>query len=110
MSSLSNDLDRFLKSDGLRILIESGAVRIDSEEPLAADDTEDFADMDLDHLDADALEDLLEKAEDLLDDLNEQEPEDEGSEEHELWEDRLSETEDFIERTLDRLDDLEDNQ
>ena len=33
MSNLTNDLDRFLKTDGLRILIESGAIRTEPYEP-----------------------------------------------------------------------------
>ena len=107
MGSLTNDLDRFLKTDGLRILIESGVVRSEPYEPLTVDDINDFAAMDLEILSAEALEDLLDKAEDLLDDLEDAEPEDEGGEEHNLRESRLSETEDFIDRIRDRLDELE---
>lgn len=108
MADLTNDPDKFLKTDGLRILIESGVVRTEPYEPLTVDDIDDFADMDLDELDADHLEDLLDRAEDLRDELEDDEPDDEGSEEHDIWEDRLSETEDFIDRIQDRLDELED--
>ena len=45
MSNLVNDLDKFLKTDGLRILIESGAVRTEPYEPLTVDDIDDFAEM-----------------------------------------------------------------
>ena len=64
MGSLTSDLDRFLKTDGLRILIESGAVRTGPWEPLTADDIEDFAFMNLDALDRDTLArfDRLQKA------------------------------------------------
>ena len=109
MASLTNDLDRFLKTDGLRILIESGVVRTEPYEPLTVDDIDDFAAMDLDEIDADHLEDLLEKAEDLRDELEDGEPDDEGNEEHNLWENRLFETEEFIDRIQDRLDELEED-
>ena len=42
MSNLSDDLDRFLKTDGIRILIESGTVRTEPYEPLTEDDIENF--------------------------------------------------------------------
>ena len=98
MGSLTSDLDRFLKTDGLRILLESGAVRAEPYKPLTVDDIGGFAAMDLETLDTNRLEDLLEKAEDLRDTLEEQEPGIENSAEHDLWENRLSETEDFIDR------------
>lgn len=104
MADLTNDPDKFLKTDGLRILIESGVVRTEPYEPLTVDDIDDFADMDLDDLDTDRLEDLLYMAEDLRDDLEDDEPDDEDSEEYNLWSDRLSETEDFIDRIQYRLD------
>ena len=110
MADLTNDLDKFLKTDGLRILIESGVVRTEPYEPLTVDDIDDFADMNLDGLDADHLEDLLDSAEDLRDELEDDEPEDEDSEEYNLWSDRLSETEDFIDRIQGRLDELEDDE
>ena len=109
MSSLTNDLDRFLKTDGLRILIESGAVRTEAYKPLTMEDIGGFAAMDLDSLDADRLEDLLDRAEDLLDELEDDEPGGGDSEAHDLWEDRLSETEDLIDRIRDRLDELEED-
>ena len=109
MASLTSDLDKFLKTDGLRILIESGAVRTESYEPLAVDDIDDFAEMDLANKTTEDLEFLLDLAEDLLDELEDDEPDD-GSEEHDLWENRVSETEDFIDRIQDRLDELEDEE
>ena len=110
MAGLTNDLDKFLKTDGLRILIESGAVRTEPYEPLTVDDIDDFADMDLDEPCTDRLEDLLDMAEDLRDELESDEPGDEDSDEYSLWCDRLSETEDFIDRIRDRLDELEDDE
>ena len=110
MASLTSDLDKFLKTDGLRILVESGAVRTEPYEPLTVEDIDDFADMSLDELDTDHLEDLLEKAEDLRDDLEDEEPDDENSNEYDLWSNRLSETEDFIDRIQERLDELEDEE
>ena len=37
MSNLSEDLDRFLKTDGIRILIESGVIKTDPRNPPADD-------------------------------------------------------------------------
>ena len=109
MSSLTNDLDRFLKTDGLRILIESGAVRTEAYKPLTMEDIGGFAAMDLDSLGTDRLEDLLDRAEDLLEELEDGEPDGGDSEAHGLREDRLSETEDLIDRIRDRLDELEED-
>ena len=110
MGNLVNDLDRFLKTDGLRILIESGAIRTEPYEPLTVNDIDDFAAMDLNELDADHLEDLLDKAEDLHDDLEDDEPGDPESDEYSLWAYRLSETMDFIDRIQNRLDELEEDE
>ena len=106
MSNLVNDLDKFLKTDGLRILIESGAVRTEPYEPLTVEDIDDFAEMDLENKTTEDLEFLLDLAEDLLDELEDDEPAND-SEEHDLWENRHSETEDFIDRIQDRLDEAE---
>lgn len=108
MGNLSDDLDRFLRSEGRRILMDAEGVKTEPFEPLTEADIEDFDSMNLEHLDADALEDLLEKAEELQDDMEDREPEDESSEEHDLWEDQLSRVEDFMDRIQDRLDDLEE--
>ena len=109
MGNPNDDLDRFLKTDGLRILIESGAVRTEAYKPLTMEDIGGFAAMDLDSLDADRLEDLLDRAEDLLEELEDGEPDGGDSEAHGLREDRLSETEDLIDRIRDRLDELEED-
>ena len=115
MSSLTDDLDRFLKTDGLRIIFDSKGVRTEPYEPLTVNDIDDLSSMDLDKLDTDHLKDLMGKAEDLRDNLDDDEPDDdepddEDSEEYDLWEDRLSEVEDFIDRIQDRLDELEDEE
>ncbi len=107
MGNISDDLDKFLKTDGVRIIMDAGGVRTEPYEPLIVEDIDDFDSMDLEKLDESGLEDLLEKAEELRDDLQDEEPEDEESEEHGLWEKRLSETEVFIDRIRDRLDELE---
>lgn len=52
---------------------------------------------------------LLDLAEDLLDELEDEEPDDENSNEYDLWSNRLSETEDFIDRIQGRLDEPEDD-
>ena len=48
-------------------------------------------------------------SEDLLDELEDDEPGGVDSEAHGLWESRLSETESFIGRILDRLDEPEED-
>jgi len=98
MGSLSDDLDRFLKTDGLRIIRDSTNIRAGISEPLTEEDINDFDCMNLDELNTEDLEDLRDKAEDLRDHLEDQEPEDENSEEHALWEDKFFRIEDFIDR------------
>ena len=110
MSSLSDDLDRFLKTDGLRIIFASNSVRTAPCKPLTVNDIGGLRGMDLDELDADRLWDLMDSAEDLRDSLEDGEPGGEDSGEYDLWEDRLSEVEDFIGRIQDRLDELEDEE
>ena len=88
----------------------SGDIRTEPYEPLTAEDIDDFGSMNLENLDLAGLEDLLDKAEGLRDDLEGEEPEDEESEAHDLRESRLSETEDFIDRIRDRLNELEDKE
>ena len=110
MGSIREDLDKFLKTDGLRIMMGSNGTRVESYEPLTVNDIDDFGSMNLETLDKDGLKDLLDKAEELQDDLEDDEPEDEESEEHNLWEDRYSETEDFIDRIRDCLNELEDKE
>lgn len=107
MGNLCDDLDKFLKTDGLRIIMDSEGVRTEPYEPLTAEDIDDFADMNLDVLDKASLEDLQDKAEELRDDLEDLEPENDDSEEYAIWNNRLFETEDFIDRIRDRLDELE---
>lgn len=110
MGNLSDDLDRFLKTDGLRIVYDSHGVRIETYEPLTEEDIEDFDCMDLSNLNEDELEDLFDKADELRDDLEDKEPEDEDSKEYNLWKTHLSATEEFIDRIQERLDDLENDE
>lgn len=97
-----------MDNERIKIIMDDKGVRSEAYEPLTEEDIDDLGNMVLEELDEDGLEDLLEKAEELLDDLEEVEPEDEDSEEHDLWAGRLSEVEDFIDRVHDRLDELED--
>lgn len=108
MGNLRDDLDRFLRTDGIRILMDSDGIRTEPYDPLTEDNIDDFSSMNLEELGTDSLEDLLEKAEDLLDDLESDELDDDESEDHSLWEDRISETEDFIDRIRNRISELED--
>ena len=107
MSCLNDDLEKFLKSDGLRILMDSGIMQIRQADPLSAEETEELAAMDLDGMSRKELEELQDQAEDLLDDLEDEEPEDEDSEEYDDWEDKLSDVEAFISRIQERLDETE---
>ena len=107
MGNIRDDLDKFLKTDGIRIVMDAGGIRIGPCEPLTADDINNFKSMDLEELDETGLEDLLDKTEELRYDLEDEEPEDEQSKKHGLLEDNISETEDFIGRIQDRLDELE---
>ena len=108
MGNIQDDLDKFLKTDGIKIFTDAGGIRNKPCEPLTTDDIDDFSSMSLEGLDEAGLKDLLGKAEDLRDDLEDEEPEEE-SEEHDLWEDRFTETDNFIDRIQDRLDELKDN-
>ena len=103
MSCLYDDLEKFLKSDGIRILMDSGAVRVRRFDPLRAEDIENLEAMDLGGMSREELEELQERAEDLLDELEDSEPEDEGSEEHDGWEDQFSDVEEFIDRIQEQL-------
>ncbi len=109
MSNLRDDLDKFLKTDGVRIIMDAGGVRAEPYEPLTVEDIDGFDSIVLEELDETSLEDLLDYAEELRDDLEDDEPDNE-SEEHNLWEYRLCETENFIDRIRDRLDELEDEE
>ena len=75
-------------------------------DPLTEEDIEDLECMDLDELDLDSLKDLLDKAQDLLDEIYDREPIDMGDEAHEIWDLQLSEVEDFIDRVKSRIGDL----
>ncbi len=77
-------------------------------EPLTIEDIDNLDCMDLEELAREDLEDLLSKAEDLLDEVDSLEPENEFSEDHELWEARRSEVEDFIDRVNERIGELEE--
>ena len=73
-------------------------------EPLTEEDIEDFECMELEGLDKEGLADLLDKAEDLLDEMYDREPIDMGQEAHDIWDMQLSEVEDFIDRIREKLD------
>ena len=75
-------------------------------EPLTEEDIEDLECMELDELDRDSLENLLDKAEDLLDEIYDHEPIDMGEEAHDIWDLQLSEVEDFIDRVKSRIEEM----
>ena len=91
MGNANDDLDRFLKTDGIRIIFDAKGTRTEPLVPLTIDGI-DIDSIDLDELDTEALRDLLDKAEDLHDDL----------------EDKLSDIEDFMNEIRERLDESED--
>ncbi len=97
MGCLNDDLERFLKTDGIRMMASSKKSAADCE-PLTEEDIDDFDSMILEGLDKGSLEDLMSKAEDLMDELEDREPKNEDSAEYDLWEDRLCAVEDFIDR------------
>ena len=109
MGSIFDDLDRFLKTDGVKIVMDASGIRAGPYEPLTIDDIDDFDCMNLEELDESSLENLLDKVEELRDELEDDEPEEE-SEDHKLWEARICETEYFIDRIQDRLDELENQE
>ena len=91
MSNISDDLDRFLKSDGVRIVMDKNGTRA---EPYAAPTIDGYGritDIDPGGMNESTLNDLLDKAEEIKSDL----------------EDQLSDIEDLIDRIEDRLDELE---
>ena len=108
MGNLNNDLEKFLKSDGMRILMESGVVSVAANESLTDEEIENFISVDLDSLDVEELKDLQEKAEDLRDKVEMNEPEDEDSDEYDLWESQIIRIDDFLDDILDRLDEREE--
>lgn len=110
MGSLKDDLEKFLKTDGVRILIESGSVKIEPYEPLTEEDIDGLEEIDLGNMDQDALEALLDKLEDLQDTMEDEEPDDEDSEEYGQWEDNVSRIEDLLSAVQERLDDLEEEE
>lgn len=77
-------------------------------EPLTEEDIEDLECMELDELDRDSLAELLDRAQDLLDEMYSREPIDMGDEAHDIWDLQLSEVEDFIDRVKSRMDELDE--
>ena len=108
MGDIFDDLTGMNDGSGVKITIDSDGVHKEVYEPLTEDDIDDFGDMDLEILDRESLEDLLEKVEELRDELDDRLPEDEDDEEYELLEDRICEAEDFIDRIRDRIEELEE--
>ena len=107
MSSLYNDLDKFLKTDGIRIVMESGCLRSEPPELLTPGDIASFGSMNLESMDRTRLECLLNQLDCLLDTLEESEPEEDDHEAHSLWEEQVSAAESFMDEVQDRLDELE---
>ena len=103
MGCLIDDLDRFLRTEGIRIVAGSGGIRAGGV-PLSEEDIDGLSSMDLDGKDRADLEDLLDSAEDLRDDLEDLPPEEESSEEYALWDSCLANLVNFIDRVLERLD------
>ena len=98
MGCLNDDLDRFLKTEGIRMMMASDKKSAAEYEPLTEEDIENLDFMVLDELGKDSLAELLTQAENLRDDLEDREPETKDSEEYNLWDKRLCAVEDFIDR------------
>ena len=103
MGCLNDDLDRFLKTDGIRIVREAGGVRRAPARRLTERDIERFSAAKPERMSLRALKDLREQAEDLRDEIEEGEPKDKGGEAHARWDRRLSAAEDFLDEIRDRL-------
>ena len=103
MGNMIDDLDKFLKTDGIRILTDSGAIRAEPHKPLPDSSMEDLTFLSPDGPNADQLTGLLAQAEGLRDDLICEGPAGESEDARILWNDRLSRTEDFIDRIRSRL-------
>ena len=102
MGSLTDDLDRFLKTDGVRIVTGSKGIKAELLSPLAEEDIPSFASMDLEAMTEDKLEALQYRLEDLRDSMEDREPGDRTGDR--AWDTRLCEVEDFLDRVLDRLE------
>ena len=108
MSSMSSSLEQFLQSEAFRKLADAGKIRIREYNPLTREEMEDFDPAELDGMSRDDLEELSGRAEDLLYDLVENEPEDGNNEEYREWQGRLSDIEEFYELVGDRLDEMDE--
>ena len=103
MGNLDKDLEKFLKSDGMRILMESGIVSVRCSDPLSEEEIDALDSTDLDTMSREELEELQDRAEDLINELEDSEPEDEDSQEHSDWEDKLSDIEGLIDQIEEKL-------
>ncbi len=92
MSNISDDLDKFLKSDGVRIIMDRNGNRTEPYTAPTIDGYGRITDIDPDGMDENALNDLLDKAEDIKSDL----------------EDQLDDIEELIDRIEERLDEMEE--
>ena len=92
MGNISDDLDKFLKTDGVKIIMDSNGTRLEPWEPLSIDGFGPIDSIDPESLNQEELKSLLDKAEDLRSEL----------------EDQLSEVEDLIDCAEERLDKLEE--
>ena len=77
MAQMDNNLEKFLKTEGLRIIFDANGIREKTFTPLTVEDIPNFENMDLESMDLEDLENLLDQLEDLLDTLEEDEPEEE---------------------------------
>ena len=108
MSQMDNNLEKFLKTEGLRIIFDANGIREKSYTPLTAEDIPNFGGMDLESMDAKDLEFLRDQLEDLLDTLEEDEPDEEGREAYDRWEEQIDAVESFLDEVQDRLDEEEE--
>ena len=104
MGCLSDDLDRFLKTEGIRILSFPGRNRTGSWRPLSEEETEGFRSIHPETFGSGDLECLMDRLDVLLDALERREPKDRNSEAYSQWEDRMWETERLMDRVQDCLD------
>ena len=108
MAQMDNNLEKFLKTEGLRIIFDANGIQEETYTPLSVEDIPSFGGMDLESMDAEDLDLLRDQLEDLLDTLEEDEPEEEDSEVHDQWEEQISSVESFLDEVRDCLDRAEE--
>ena len=108
MAQMDNNLEKFLKAEGLRIIFDANGIREKTFTPLTVEDIPKFEDMDLESMDAEDLDLLRDQLEDLLDTLEEDEPDEEEGDAYDRWEEQIDAVESFLDEVRDCQDGAEE--